>query len=1542
MLQPLLISLRMGDKNWGFAVDGTAQSMVWIGFGDTVDADSAIAVAVSTETETILQPRRACHLVNSADEELSSVLLGGSQGTTVFVMGPGIDGRARIQVRPVTDGMKHYQKLVFTRDAQLTIGRDPSCSIVYASPLVSGQHVQMVYQGGSFYVKDTDTGSGTLLNGTYMQPLQPWELKVGDVLQIVDLTIVAGKGFLSHNCPDGLTLRDVPGARHITHETLRNQFQVTERAGDDLPLFYPAPRLSRTVTEFELSVDDPPAKKEPQEQSALMALGPSMFMGLSSVVTAANSVSQALSSGDPVRAIPSAVTAFSMMGGSLIWPSISRKHKLKTEQRAEERRQRRYTDYLDGVENQLLAEAEQQGEILRENRLPMDEIVERAHNLSPFMMNRLATHDDFMELRVGIGDMDLAAKVKWPQHRFTLTDDALLTKVKDLSENPPHLEGVPVAFNPVEHYVAGIVGDRSLAWAFLRGLVMQVCSYYSYQDVKVMLVGSDSERCEWGFLTSLPHFYDDAGVKRLVALSVDGSISENQLLTTEFELRSKKKGDDSDVVASSTYYLVICADKELSERMDSLHAIAGAGENKGFSLIYLADSLHALPRDCTYIIDLARETDRYFTPQAKAARRETSRSACMFEQSDVTGTMVDFDPDIMVAPANARTFALDLARVRLDVAAERSQMPTSVGFLEMFHVGSVQHLNIAQRWAENDGSRTLATPLGFDELGGHAMLNLHEKIHGPHGLIAGTTGSGKSEFIITYILSMCVNYAPDEAAFVLIDYKGGGLAGAFENERYHLPHLAGTITNLDGGAIQRSLVSIQSELKRRQDMFNKARDITGESTVDIYKYISYYRQGVLKEPLPHLFVIADEFAELKQQEPEFMDELVSAARIGRSLGVHLILATQRPTGVVNDQIQANSKFKICLKVADAGDSKEMIRRADAAEIKRPGQYYMLVGYNESFSGGQAAYAGSKYVEKAQFEPKIDNAVDLLDSEGTVITTLRPTVAAKKSDKSELNAVLEQLIKTADGLGKHAQRLWLEPLPTRETYEQVAAKYGPAPTDGLTFVLGEVDDPMRQKQFRRDVNLVETGNIMFYGMQTSGVGELVASIVYNLATRYSPIDYWFYGIDLGAGSLALLRSLPQCGGVCVAGEDERMENLFKLLIRYVEDRKQIVAAHRSIAGYNKWAAANGEEPLPRIVVAIDNLASFRERYDKLFDRLISLTMDGPMCGVYFLMTSANSNTGGMKLRQNCAMDVVLAMSDMSDVTYILTNARHAPTPTNAGRGLINIEKEAFAFQGCSIAMDVEEEPAVIAAIAERMKAATPARARTIPVLPLHVTAPTMGKLPEHTVPVGYSKQGVEPVFFNTTKFAYMLVVGEDSDVLGSYFKGLRETFIANGAEYRFIDEAGLLGKIDDPWIITKAEDAEAFVRSLPPKPKQAEYYVFTNMIKTMSGLSETGKSWLTDLLVNERTKHKVVMIAAIEAMRTKGFIEQWYMFFKQTGNGLWIGSGFGNQMIFSYGRTLPEYNAPAAPTDGFMAMKGQVTSVRVVEPASEDTATVTSA
>ena len=303
----------------------------------------------------------------------------------------------------------------------------------------------------------------------------------------------------------------------------------------------------------------------------------------------------------------------------------------------------------------------------------------------------------------------------------------------------------------------------------------------------------------------------------------------------------------------------------------------------------------------------------------------------------------------------------------------------------MYNVGNLDQLNIVNRWNTSDIINSLAAPVGVDPNGNTLYLDLHEKFHGPHGLVAGMTGSGKSEFIITYILSLAVNYNPDEVQFVLIDYKGGGLAGAFENRKtgIKLPHLVGTITNLDKSEMNRTLVSIKSELQRRQRKFNEAKEELNTGSIDIYKYQQLVREGTLKDPMSHLFIICDEFAELKEQQPDFMDELVSAARIGRSLGIHLILATQKPSGVVNDQIWSNSKFKVCCKVQTAEDSNEMIMRPDAASIKESGRFYLLVGYDQYFVLGQSGYSGVQYVPTSKAMSKLDNSISFINNMGSV-------------------------------------------------------------------------------------------------------------------------------------------------------------------------------------------------------------------------------------------------------------------------------------------------------------------------------------------------------------------------------------------------------------------------------------------------------------------------------------------------------------------------------------------------------------------------------
>ena len=1527
MLEKLLITIKTADVLKTFAFDGAAQTALWVGLDKNISAENALA-----------------RLENHGDGLALRVIGDGAGGSKSKAIPIPADGEfvttlkcangvtASIYTRPYFRGVGLYRKIAFSNDAEVLIGRQRGAGFLYESAFVSARHAQVSVLDGEFTISDLDSSNGTYVNGRPLAALQPRALLPGDVIQILDLVIAVGHGFLCINNPPQFRVM-VPQAGYVSHAVVyRSAPDVVAKEGEP-PVFYPAPRLSKSIHAVKMQVDDPPGKKEPDDQPVMMQIGPSFLMGMSSIFMISNSVSQIASGASVMSSMSSISMAVAMIGGSILWPIISRSYNRKKDEREEARRARLYVSYLDGVETNLVDEAKVQTQTLRENRRPIAELIQRADDMSPLLMSHTNVHDDFLELRVGVGDADISADITWPQHHFTLVDDRMVERVGELAKNPPMLRDVPLAFNPTKHFVAGILGVRSDVWDFLRGLLVQVCSLYSYQEVKIVLVGGEGEESEWDFLNSLGHFYDDSGVHRFVGLTYSGMLEESLIIERELAARSEVRAE---VIGDyGTYYLVVCANHTLAERSEAISRLLKLRSNKGFSLVYLGSSLRDLPRECGYIIDLNQDGGTNLGISLDMTReddRQRPRRARMFERSDVSGTLSQFDPDIMVTAEQATRFARALARVRLDLPEQRQTMPESIGFLEMFEVGNVAHLNIGQRWVEHDASQSLQTQIGIDEQGEPALLNLHESIHGPHGLVAGTTGSGKSEFIITYILSLCVNYAPDEVAFVLIDYKGGGLAGAFENERHHLPHLAGTITNLDGGAIKRSLVSIQSELKRRQDMFNQARDITGESTMDIYKYLSFYRQGVLTQPMPHLFIVADEFAELKQQEPEFMDELISAARIGRSLGVHLILATQKPSGVVNDQIWSNSRFKVCLKVSDASDSREMIQREDAAEITQPGRYYLLVGYNEMFLAGQAAYAGGAYTPTEVYEPKRDNAVELLDDEGSAVARMRPQTVHRKKSGSEIEAVITQIEEAAHVAGKEAQRLWLDPLPDVITLEQLFAKYGMPPANGLTVAVGEADDPERQRQFLYTIDLAESGNVLMYGSQNSEVDELMQTMLFSLAMTYTADEFWMYGIDLGAGVLAGLQELPQCGGVVLPNDDERLGNLMRMLDEFRRERQQKLAEYGgSIESYNDRSGSH----LTRIVVAIANLSSFMELYSNYEDELIFLTREGPRYGIHFIVTASAPNSVRMRLAGNFAALIPTMLNDPTDYLSIYGSMQGITPPHHERRGLVRVEKSILELQGASLCQVNEDPYVMIGALARRLKASSTSIAVPIPQLPAYVSYLDMDVSQPSLLPVGYSKQGIKPAYFDLNKSPYMLVLGNDNDPIDRYLRGLREALSFSATKYRIIDSHGLLGSdMDDPNVLTAYEDIEAFVHELDGGVVEVGVIVFTSIAQTITSIAPDASRKLQDFIANEKGAGKTALVCASELWRVRSLYDNWYKVVTAYGNGVWCGSGFIDQTVFRYARSMPEYRMPAERSDAFLCMRGDVTMVRLLEATDE--------
>ena len=468
--------------------------------------------------------------------------------------------------------------------------------------------------------------------------------------------------------------------------------------------------------------------------------------------------------------------------------------------------------------------------------------------------------------------------------------------------------------------------------------------------------------------------------------------------------------------------------------------------------------------------------------EAKAER------AVLISTTDSSKT-VEFTYPIL-QDADAKRIVNLLAPVYSEEISLEGTLTKSISMFEMLNILAVDDLNLEERWNKSQVFRSMAAPIGVTT-NGLISLDLHDKAHGPHGLVAGTTGSGKSEILQTYILSMATLFHPYEVGFVIIDFKGGGMVNQFKD----LPHLLGAITNIDGKEIDRSLKSIKAELQKRQRLFAEAE------VNHIDKYIRKFKAREVNTPLPHLILIVDEFAELKAEQPEFMKELISAARIGRSLGVHLILATQKPSGQVNEQIWSNSRFKLCLKVQGQEDSNEVLKSPLAAEIKEPGRAYMQVGNNEVFELLQSAYSGAP--EKMDDTSIKEFSIYSLSSCGK-----RTPVYTQKRKKAEglnttqLDAIVDYVASYCSSKG--IERLSSICLPPLEDYLTVPNNLGNYALDSIP--LGIYDDPDSQYQGVAHFNLCDD-NTMIIGASQTGKTNLIQSIIRLVTSRYSPKDQY---------------------------------------------------------------------------------------------------------------------------------------------------------------------------------------------------------------------------------------------------------------------------------------------------------------------------------------------------------------------------------------------------------------------------------------------------
>ena len=1004
------------------------------------------------------------------------------------------------------------------------------------------------------------------------------------------------------------------------------------------------------------------------------------------------------------------------------------------------------------------------------------------------------------------------------------------------------------------------------------------------------------------FVKMLPHVWDNSKQIRFFAYDYDEMNEISKYL--EEELQNRLKYENKDYKSFAPYYLIITNDYKKIENLKIITEVLKTKVNLGFSILCITKDLLQLPNECkTFIsIDKDNKTGMIFENEISS----TNQKQITFDTS-----VIFFFDKICQTMSNIP--------IRYTKAGE-NLLPNTYTFLEMYDVGRIEQLNILERWTRHDPTLSLRAPVGIDAQGIPIVLDIHEKFHGPHGLIAGSTGSGKSEFIITYILSLAINYHPDDVNFILIDYKGGGLAGAFEKRNMKLPHLVGTITNIDTNGLKRSLVSIQSELRRRQVMFNEARDMTDEGTIDIYKYQRLYHQGIVKKPIPHLLIICDEFAELKQQQEEFMNELISVSRIGRSLGVHLILATQKPAGIVNDQIRSNSKFAVCLKVQDREDSVDVIKRPDAANLKKAGQFFLQVGNDEYFVLGQSAWSGAAYIPSDLTEKKIDKSIQFISNTGTIIKQVDDTISQKavNNQGEQLTNIVRYMCEIAGQNNIKEENLWLDNIPENIFVDGLKRKYHikEKEPEGISAIIGEYDDPFNQKQGIVKFNFLKNGNIIVYGNAESGKETLLSTMIYDLITTYTTNEVELYILDFGTEALRIYNGAPQVGDVVFINDSEKIGRFFDMIQEEIKTRKTILQDYN---GDYELYLRTGKKPMPMLIVAINNYDAFAEIYeDKYEDILLTLSREATKCGIIFVVTVSQFNSMRYRLSQNFKQRIALQLNVDNDYYNIFEKVGKKRPSNIFGRGLVDINDEIYEFQTAKVCK-AEEYNNFIKEKIDELKKEIKDTANAIPVLPEVVTVKDLKKNIKDlsSLPVGIFDKNLRVCTYNFKKDFINMVTSRDIETAAQFV-------------YNLIEE------------IETMKDVEVYIFDAERENEKSnlvqEYLNFVidvsmgndkkQVICVIIGLDkfcnkfEVNSDFYNSLKkLEERKNSNVIIVDNVTKIKNHEY-DEWFKNYISKDNAIWVGNGINNQYLITINSDRRQAVNNCGPSYGYVIKQGE--------------------
>lgn len=1113
----------------------------------------------------------------------------------------------------------------FSLQDDLIIGGSENATVKVDDPLLGEDYITLAYRDGRFFIERFKSKYGLFLNGT----------RIYKMCEIRNYSFIVIDG-VHFYLKDGVLFTD--SSYKIALPVGMKTFDVKSSASHlHYPKFNRSTRMQTVLSDQLIEVLDAPAAPQESKTNLILSLLPSVVM-LAAVLIAS---SFSGSSGGSFI-----ILSACMMGVGVLTSVISFVEGKRNYKKAVAERERGYKDYIDRKRAEIKDARDSERVQLEEIYHNLQRDIEAVGQFNAELFDRRVDDADFLETYIGQGSRPAVRQVSFKRREQIKLADDLAVLPEQLRDEFRFVTQAPIVLNLAQDNAVGFIGTNSRLYTQMQNITLDICVRQYYRDVKLFfIINPDfTDRVMW--LRWLPHVQnDELGVRNIVC----SEESQTELLEYLYVLMNQREQNKKVLP-----HIVVFILNDIGIKSHPVSQYFSHSRDDGVTFLFFENSAELLPEYCDEVVSLDGDNSGVLTFRAD-------------KNVKIPFSFTTIDDSA------ANLIALKLAPVYCEEVGLANSLVKSFTFYEMLGITEADDVDLAENWRKSDATKSLAVPIGINAKNEIVYLDLHESAHGPHGLVAGTTGSGKSELLQTYILSMATHFNPYEVGFMIIDFKGGGMA----NQLAGLPHLIGTITNIDGTEINRSLLSLRAELEKRQRLFaeNKVNKID--------EYIRKFKSGQVTEALPHLIIIVDEFAELKANQPDFMKELISASRIGRSLGIHLILATQKPAGQVNDQIWSNSRFKLCLKVQSQSDSNEVIKSPLAAEIREPGRAYLQIGNNEIFELFQSGYSGgsSENTQEARASGFELYEIDMSGRRTAIFKQKKSDDAGENSTGSritQLMAIIAQIKQYCSRNNIPALPSIIAPaLPARLELDTLIEQYQPESSMKMGICLGLLDDPTGQQQLPLWLDMQELKSLLIVGEQGNGKSTLLQTMMLSLSGQYAPEQVNFYVLDFSSGILKQFRPLPHCGVVLCEEDTDSIDAFFELLRSILEDRKKLFQQ----LDVSNYEMANAVQPLPLILVMIDNIAGMgnTKAGDAHLYKLSEYIKNGSNYGIKYIVTGSHLNDASQRIKQELGNRICLYLSDRYDYGAALGCRCQLQPPEMPGRGVYSLDGVPMEMQ-----------------------------------------------------------------------------------------------------------------------------------------------------------------------------------------------------------------------------------------------------------------------